>query len=252
MAEKKEKIEDLKNNYIDTTHAAKSSPVAFLLCTFLGILGAHRFYTGYYFIAIFQLLTCGGFVVWFLIDIYMLFSNKFEDSKGNPLANYNNKMASGLVCLAVILAICWGLLYINQIDTVIKKITNNEIETPFDNLKKKKASDILKKYEGTTSEKKTENIDYSFVSKSGVNILEDSPCYNSQGKSTICGVVVNSADKDARNILVKIELYDKNKKFISFSEAKIYSLKSGEKLEFQAPIYYDTVASYKISKIVVD
>jgi len=42
---------------------------AFLLCWFLGFLGAHRFYLGHTGIAIAQLLTFGGLGIWAFIDL---------------------------------------------------------------------------------------------------------------------------------------------------------------------------------------
>ena len=42
---------------------------AFLLCWFLGIFGAHRFYLGHTGIAIAQLLTLGGLGIWSFIDL---------------------------------------------------------------------------------------------------------------------------------------------------------------------------------------
>src|SRR5262245_28324696 len=49
-------------------YSEKSKIVAGLLQLFLGSLGAGRFYTGHFGIAIAQLLTAGGCGVWALID----------------------------------------------------------------------------------------------------------------------------------------------------------------------------------------
>ena len=46
----------------------KSQLVALLLCGFLGGLGIHRFYLGYTWQGIVQLLTLGGCGIWALID----------------------------------------------------------------------------------------------------------------------------------------------------------------------------------------
>lgn len=46
----------------------KSQLVALLLCFFLGGLGIHRFYLGYTWQGIVQLLTLGGCGIWALID----------------------------------------------------------------------------------------------------------------------------------------------------------------------------------------
>ena len=59
----------------DKRRAAKGKPArdkswiaAILLCFFLGYLGVHRFYLGYTWQGVVQLLTLGGFGIWALID----------------------------------------------------------------------------------------------------------------------------------------------------------------------------------------
>ena len=52
------------------------------LCLFLGWLGVHRFYTGRVVSGIFQLLTFGGFGIWTLIDLIMIYTDSFKDDKG--------------------------------------------------------------------------------------------------------------------------------------------------------------------------
>jgi TM2 domain-containing membrane protein YozV len=55
------------------------------LCLFLGGLGIHRFYTGHVVSGIFQLLTFGGFGIWTLIDLMMIYTDSFTDDRGMPL-----------------------------------------------------------------------------------------------------------------------------------------------------------------------
>ena len=52
---------------------------AAFLCLFLGWLGVHRFYTGHYITGILQLLTFGGFGIWVLIDLVMIYADSFKD-----------------------------------------------------------------------------------------------------------------------------------------------------------------------------
>ena len=52
---------------------------AALLCLFLGWLGVHRFYTGHIITGILQLLTFGGFGIWVLIDLVMIYADGFKD-----------------------------------------------------------------------------------------------------------------------------------------------------------------------------
>lgn len=66
-------------------HQHKSKWVAFLLCLFLGIFGAHRFYSGKIGTAILYLFTGGllGFGV--LVDLILILSGNFKDGDGQPL-----------------------------------------------------------------------------------------------------------------------------------------------------------------------
>jgi hypothetical protein len=56
-----------------------------LLCIFLGVLGIHRFYTGYIGIGVVQLLTFGGCGIWALVDLIMIVVDSFKDSNGKAL-----------------------------------------------------------------------------------------------------------------------------------------------------------------------
>src|SRR5579859_2305155 len=63
----------------------KSWLATVLLCYFLGSLGVHRFYTGRIVSGISQLLTCGGFGIWTLIDLIMIITGNFTDRYNRPL-----------------------------------------------------------------------------------------------------------------------------------------------------------------------
>jgi TM2 domain-containing membrane protein YozV len=70
-----------------TQTGQKSWVVTLVLCLFLGMLGAHRFYAGKIGTGVVQLLTIGGFFgVWVLIDLIMILIGKFTDKDGNALA----------------------------------------------------------------------------------------------------------------------------------------------------------------------
>ncbi len=62
--------------------SSKSRLVALLLCWFLGVFGAHRFYVGKTGTAILMILTLGGLTVWVLIDLIMIAVGSFRDSEG--------------------------------------------------------------------------------------------------------------------------------------------------------------------------
>ncbi|MFI3215567.1 MAG: TM2 domain-containing protein [Methylococcales bacterium] len=70
--------------------AVKSRWIATLLGLFLGPIGAHRFYLGFYKIALAQIaltiLTQGYGVIWGFIDTVLLFGGHIhKDSKNRPL-----------------------------------------------------------------------------------------------------------------------------------------------------------------------
>lgn len=56
--------------------------ILFLLCFFLGFLGAHRFYASKTKSGILMLLTAGGFGVWYLIDLISIVTGTFFKVRG--------------------------------------------------------------------------------------------------------------------------------------------------------------------------
>lgn len=63
----------------------KQKLTTLLLCLFLGIFGAHRFYTGWTAFGIIQFFTLGGCGVWAIYDLVMIATGKFRDAQGNSL-----------------------------------------------------------------------------------------------------------------------------------------------------------------------
>lgn len=67
-------------------YSEKSKIVAGVLQLVLGGVGAGRWYTGHYGMAVAQLLTCGGLGIWALIDgILFLVNDDRTDSEGRVL-----------------------------------------------------------------------------------------------------------------------------------------------------------------------
>jgi len=65
--------------------AGKNRLVTFLLCIFFGMLGVHRFYLGQFKLGLLMLLTCGGFAIWWVIDLFRILFGFQRDSYGRYL-----------------------------------------------------------------------------------------------------------------------------------------------------------------------
>lgn len=59
--------------------------VTLLLALLLPLTGFHRFYTGQVGSGLFQLLTAGGFGIWWLIDVVRIAVGSFRDADGRLL-----------------------------------------------------------------------------------------------------------------------------------------------------------------------
>ena len=66
--------------------SGRSRIVAGLLGIFLGPLGTHRFYLGYWVLGLAMLATGGGCGIWSLVDAVLIFLGKVPDADGRPLA----------------------------------------------------------------------------------------------------------------------------------------------------------------------
>lgn len=65
-----------------TMSGSKSQIVALILCFFLGGLGIHRFYLGYTWQGVVQLLTLGGCGIWALIDFIRIITGDLKPKDG--------------------------------------------------------------------------------------------------------------------------------------------------------------------------
>ena len=61
---------------------------AFLLCFFLGYMGAHRYYAGKIGTGLLMLVTAGGLGIWWLVDVIMILSGSFRDIDGKTLKRW--------------------------------------------------------------------------------------------------------------------------------------------------------------------
>ena len=70
-----------------TDRSQRSRIVASFLGVFLGPLGIHRFYLGYWGIGLAMLFTAGGLGVWSLIDAILVALGRVHDADGRPLSD---------------------------------------------------------------------------------------------------------------------------------------------------------------------
>ena len=69
-----------------TSH--KSRTAALLLCTFLGLLGAHHFYVGRIGKGVLYFFTAGLFGIGALVDWCKILAGTFRDGAGAPLRKW--------------------------------------------------------------------------------------------------------------------------------------------------------------------
>ncbi|MBF6213212.1 TM2 domain-containing protein [Nocardia puris] len=72
-------------DYYGVPYSDKQKIIAGILQLLIGTLGIGRFYLGYTTIGILQIITCGGFGIWSLIDAILILMGKVPDANGRPL-----------------------------------------------------------------------------------------------------------------------------------------------------------------------
>ena len=126
----------------------KSKSTTFLLCFFLGVLGVHRFYLNKVLSGILMLVTGGGLTLWWLIDIYLVATDRMQDKEGqdlytgppdpdNPRAGFWVRLAAVLVdgillelllliiiALPVTVAMYLGVIGMSETDQELLAVAN--------------------------------------------------------------------------------------------------------------------------------
>lgn len=75
-------VNETNSTDIAVVGSEKSQVTALLLVIFLGWLGVHRFYLGYTWQGVVQLLTLGGFGIWALIDLIRIITGDLQPKNG--------------------------------------------------------------------------------------------------------------------------------------------------------------------------
>lgn len=61
----------------------KSQVMALILCALIGVIGIHRFYLGYTWQGVVQLLTLGACGIWSLIDLIRIITGDLQPKDGS-------------------------------------------------------------------------------------------------------------------------------------------------------------------------
>ena len=86
-----------KTDISDSTKAKNTWITTFLLCLFLGNIGAHRFYTGRKITGFIYLFTMGGFGLANFTDLILLIMGKYTDKNGFFVKYNTNKQTNQVV-----------------------------------------------------------------------------------------------------------------------------------------------------------
>lgn len=91
------------------TSAPKNWLTTLLLCLFLGVFGAHRFYTGHILTGVIQFFTFGLAGIWTFIDFLLITFGAFRDSQGQPLSGRRHAVWAVFGIAALVVLACVGL-----------------------------------------------------------------------------------------------------------------------------------------------
>lgn len=211
--------------WLNKTVKSKSFKTTIWLSYFLGLLGVHRFYTGYIGIGLVQLFTLGGLGLWSLIDLISISLNKYKDKSGNELKGYNKTLGIILLLLGIAFFLYNGNPY-------------------------KFMSNFSDGYNSTETTTQTQQINQTTQAKKpNLEVTEHHPCAGDFGSRMVCGTVVNNTNRTIGYAQVEINLYDAEGSLVDSTLDNINNLEPNGKWKFKAPILEDSVTNYKIKEV---
>lgn len=130
----------------------KSGKVTLLLCIFLGMIGAHRFYVGKIGTGLLMLFTAGLVGVWVVIDLIFIVKNKFEDKEGNPVQLVNKLTPVKETVLIAGTVMAWFALFIASIAGLLMYSTGVLVDVAHYQLLALKAGNMQQAYSFTAAD----------------------------------------------------------------------------------------------------
>lgn len=78
---------------VTTEKKPKSKKTALILSAipYTGIFGIDRFYLGYWGLGVLKFITCGGALIWYVIDMILIATGKLTCKDGTPLVEHSDK-----------------------------------------------------------------------------------------------------------------------------------------------------------------
>ncbi|PWY55438.1 DUF4864 domain-containing protein [Legionella qingyii] len=138
--------------YTGKESSQKSPILVLILGLFLGVLGIHRIYVGKITTGLLMLLTVGGLGIWYLIDLLLLVTNKFEDKNGNliQLTKNPSPLKKAMMIIGIIGA--WFLLFVGTVFAIVLFLTSGLIYSIDHQLSALKSGNVEKAYSYTSKD----------------------------------------------------------------------------------------------------
>lgn len=141
-----------KRPYSGQENLQRSPIVVLILGLFLGVIGIHRIYVGKIYTGLIMLLTLGGFGIWYLVDLILIVTNKFEDKNGNLIQLTQSQSSFKKAILVIGAVLAWLLLFVGTIFIIVLFLTSGLIYSINHQLNALKAGDIEKAYSYTAKD----------------------------------------------------------------------------------------------------
>lgn len=108
----------------------KSATIALLLCVFLGIFGAHRFYVGKVRSGLLMLFTLGGLGLWMVVDTVMIACGEFKDKHGRALILVGGDDHKGKIILGILAIFASFLIFLLGLGAIRSCFTSDKLTSP--------------------------------------------------------------------------------------------------------------------------